>query len=156
MNQETLNVRQSSPLISVLMPVRNAEAFLPEALQSLLSQTYADFEILIINDGSTDGGMEWIAAVDDSRIRILGDERQLGIAARLNQGIEAANGSTSPEWTRTISARQIVLSAKLGEWRRILRSMYWARLPHISMSEARLSVRRDQHLMMTVVSSGGC
>jgi len=92
MNQETLNVRQSSPLISVLMPVRNAEAFLPEALQSLLSQTYADFEILIINDGSTDGGMEWIAAVDDSRIRILGDERQLGIAARLNQGIEAANG----------------------------------------------------------------
>ncbi len=87
-----LNVCQSSPLVSVLMPVRNAAVFLPEALQSVLSQTYTNLEILIIDDGSTDRGMQRIAAVEDPRIRILGDERQRGITARLNQGLEAATG----------------------------------------------------------------
>lgn len=59
----------AEPLVSVLIPVYNAGDYLLPSLQSILAQTYANLEILIINDGSTDGCMGTIADVKDSRIR---------------------------------------------------------------------------------------
>ena len=63
----------TAPKVSVLMPVHNGEAFLREAIESILWQTLGDFELLIVNDGSTDGtaGIIEEYAAHDGRIRVL-------------------------------------------------------------------------------------
>lgn len=81
-----------NPKVSVLMPVYNAAPFLAEAIDSILAQTFADFEFVIINDGSTDGSEEIIAAYRDSRIRYLNNENNLGLVATLNRGIDCSQG----------------------------------------------------------------
>lgn len=78
------------PLISVLMPMYNAEDFLHEAVQSILNQTFQDFEFLIIDDGSTDSSVDIIRSFSDPRIRLYLNEKNLGISATLNRGIDLA------------------------------------------------------------------
>lgn len=80
------------PCVSVLLPVHNGAATLGAALSSLLAQTFTDFEILVLDDGSTDGSAEVARGMNDSRIVIIGDGRRAGLAARLNQGVAAARG----------------------------------------------------------------
>ncbi len=81
-----------NPTISVLLPVRNGAVTLSAALRSILDQTFADFEVLLLDDGSTDDGLSIAASLGDPRIRILSDGRQMGLASRLNQGVEIATG----------------------------------------------------------------
>ncbi|AHM60589.1 glycosyl transferase domain-containing protein [Flammeovirgaceae bacterium 311] len=78
------------PQLSVLMPVYNAEKFLAEAIDSILAQTFTDFEFLIIDDGSTDNSLNIIRAYADKRIRLIRNEKNLGISATLNKGIRLA------------------------------------------------------------------
>lgn len=78
--------------VSVLMPVYNAAPYLREAIDSILSQTFADFEFLIINDGSTDTSEGIIKSYQDSRIRYLKNAQNLGLVNTLNLGLEAAQG----------------------------------------------------------------
>ncbi|MBK6524657.1 MAG: glycosyltransferase family 2 protein [Crocinitomicaceae bacterium] len=59
------------PKISVLLPVFNAEKSIQEAIQSVLDQTFTDFELLILNDGSTDKSLAIIESFKDSRIKVL-------------------------------------------------------------------------------------
>lgn len=80
----------SVPRITVLMPVYNGERYLQQALESILSQTFSDFEFLIINDGSTDKSVEIIQSYRDPRIRLLHNEVNLGLVATLNRGVETA------------------------------------------------------------------
>jgi len=82
-----------SPSVSILLPAWNAEKTLSIALRSLLNQTFADFEVLLLDDGSTDNTVGVAAAIDDPRVRVVHDGRRLGLARRLNQGIELARGS---------------------------------------------------------------
>ncbi|KAA3436791.1 glycosyltransferase family 2 protein [Rufibacter hautae] len=79
------------PALTVLMPVYNSERFLAEAIESILHQTFGDFEFLIIDDGSTDKSQEIIHSYNDPRIRFLQNERNLGISPTLNKGIELAS-----------------------------------------------------------------
>jgi glycosyltransferase involved in cell wall biosynthesis len=81
----------ASPVISVLMPVYNAERYLTEATDSILKQTYTDFELIIINDGSTDRSLEILEgfARQDSRIRLISRENR-GLVATLNEGLSLA------------------------------------------------------------------
>ncbi|MDD4601007.1 MAG: glycosyltransferase family A protein [Negativicutes bacterium] len=81
-----------SNLISVIMPVYNAEPFLPEAIDSILNQTYKNFEFIIINDGSTDRSEEIIMSYIDSRIVYLKNDSNLKLIKTLNKGIMAARG----------------------------------------------------------------
>ncbi|MGT2429909.1 glycosyltransferase family 2 protein [Cupriavidus basilensis] len=81
-----------SPSVSILLPAWNAEKTLGIALRSLLNQTFADFEVLLLDDGSTDNTVGVAAAIDDPRVRVVHDGRRLGLARRLNQGIELARG----------------------------------------------------------------
>lgn len=74
--------------ITVLMPVYNASAYLKEAIDSVLSQTFKNFELLLINDGSTDNSEEIILSYSDKRIRYFKNEKNLGLIATLNKGIE--------------------------------------------------------------------
>ena len=83
----------SKPLISVIMPVYNGEKYLREAIDSVLAQTYTNFELLLINDGSTDNSEEIILSYKDNRIRYIKNERNLKLIATLNKGIDFANGT---------------------------------------------------------------
>ena len=80
-----------APLVSVVLPVYNAGLTLPQALASIQLQTFRDWELIVIDDGSTNDCMAGFSASDD-RIRVVQDGRNLGLAARLNQGIDLARG----------------------------------------------------------------
>ena len=80
------------PKVTVLMPVYNAGKFLREAVDSILAQSFTDFEFLIIDDGSTDGSQSIVRSYDDSRIRFVQNEKNIGVAATLNRGFDLARG----------------------------------------------------------------
>jgi glycosyltransferase involved in cell wall biosynthesis len=77
--------------VSVVIPSYNCMAYLPATLESILKQTFTDFEVLIINDGSTDNILEWLKKITDSRIRVISQENQ-GLAGARNTGIANSNG----------------------------------------------------------------
>jgi glycosyltransferase involved in cell wall biosynthesis len=79
------------PKVSVVIPAYNAMNYLPETLQSVLRQTFTDFEVLIINDGSSDNIKEWGAEQTDSRVKLISQTNQGQSAAR-NLGIALAKG----------------------------------------------------------------
>ncbi|HBG06012.1 MAG: hypothetical protein A2075_15615 [Geobacteraceae bacterium GWC2_58_44] len=81
-----------APAITVLMPVYNGAAFLGPAVASVLSQSCTDFELLAIDDGSSDGSGEIIAGYGDGRVRIHKNPENLGLIASLNTGIDLARG----------------------------------------------------------------
>jgi len=80
------------PKISVIMPVYNGEKYLKEAIDSILNQTYADFELLLINDASTDHTENVINSYNDDRIVYIKNEKNLGLIKTLNKGLDLAKG----------------------------------------------------------------
>jgi glycosyltransferase involved in cell wall biosynthesis len=80
------------PLVSVLMPVYNAEKYLSEAIDSIINQTFKNFEFLIINDGSTDNSLNIIKGFDDARVRLIDHPKNMGLVASLNEGLKIAAG----------------------------------------------------------------
>ena len=78
-------------MITVIVPAYNAEAVIRRCLDSLLAQTYRDFEIIVVNDGSADNTISEIQAVEDPRIHLINQENA-GVSAARNLGIELANG----------------------------------------------------------------
>jgi glycosyltransferase involved in cell wall biosynthesis len=80
------------PLITVLMPVYNAQDYLHESIASVLSQTMANFEFLIFNDGSTDSSLEIIKSFNDPRIVVFDYKKNSGYVKHLNFGISIAKG----------------------------------------------------------------
>lgn len=74
------------------MPVYNGQRFLHGATESILCQTWSDFEFLIINDGSTDNSREIISSFSDSRIRLIDNPSNIGLTKSLNKGLELAEG----------------------------------------------------------------
>lgn len=79
------------PKISVIIPLFNKGFIISETLQSVLAQTFTDFEVVIINDGSTDNGFEIVTQFSDERIKLFQQENK-GAAAARNIGIEKASG----------------------------------------------------------------
>jgi len=80
------------PRISILMPVYNVQNYVSEAVESILSQTYSDFELLILDDCSTDKTADVISQFHDKRIRYHRNETNLGLAENLNVGIRMSRG----------------------------------------------------------------
>lgn len=80
------------PMVTVLMPVYNGERFLKEAMDSILKQSYADFEFLIIYNNSTDNTLAILESYVDDRIRIIYNQEPKSLAESLNQGIRLAQG----------------------------------------------------------------
>ncbi len=80
------------PRVSVVIPVYNAGVFLREAMASILEQTFADFELLVIDDASTDSSVEVARSFGDSRIRIIVNDTNRGQAAAQNVGLRQARG----------------------------------------------------------------
>jgi glycosyltransferase involved in cell wall biosynthesis len=82
----------SSPVISVLLAVHNGGPLLDESIRSILAQTFTDFELLIIEDGSTDDSFERASAYRDPRVRVIRNETNLGLPRTLNRGLAEARG----------------------------------------------------------------
>lgn len=82
----------SCPRITVAMPVLNGGEYLRCAVASIVNQTYANWELLILDDGSTDGAIDKLSSAFDKRIIVIKDGTRRGIAARLNQAIDLARG----------------------------------------------------------------
>lgn len=78
--------------VTVLMPVYNADRYLVPAIESILRQTFKEFELLIINDASTDGSGKIIASFSDKRLRVVDNENNLGVTKTLNRGLHLAEG----------------------------------------------------------------
>jgi GT2 family glycosyltransferase len=108
---------QKSPQVSVLMPVHNGEAYLSPAIDSILGQTFRDFEFIIVDDGSSDRSRDIIRdyARVDARIRPFYCEHR-GITVVLNQGVTAARG----EFIARMDADDISLPERLAVQLRFL------------------------------------
>lgn len=87
----SLDKKIQSPLISVILPVYNAEKYIKESIDSILNQTYNNFELIIINDGSRDNSAEIIKLYSDQRIRYYEQQNQ-GLAKTLNTALSYAKG----------------------------------------------------------------
>jgi len=103
------------PLVSVIMPVYNAEAYLGEAIESILYQTYKNFEFIIIDDLSTDKSWEIIQryAASDSRIKIFQNPKNLKIVKTRNRGF--AKSSHKAEYYAIMDADDISLPSRLAD-----------------------------------------
>lgn len=87
-----VETNSADKIVSVIMPVYNAALFLKEAIDSIISQTYSNFELLIINDGSTDDSEKIVLSYKDERIKYF-KQTNKGVASTLNIGIEKARGN---------------------------------------------------------------
>lgn len=85
-----MNTKANNPQVTVLVPVYNAGAYLQESVESILRQTYKNFELLILDDGSTDGCTDFLREIDDRRIRLV--RRRHDYIATLNYGLRTARG----------------------------------------------------------------
>ncbi|MBQ9221984.1 glycosyltransferase family A protein [Succinivibrio sp.] len=80
-----------NPLISIIVPVYNSEKYIKKCIESILSQTVTDFELIILNDGSTDHSLDVISSFEDNRI-VLINKKNTGVANTRNEGIFVAKG----------------------------------------------------------------
>ncbi|MFQ6113124.1 MAG: glycosyltransferase family 2 protein [bacterium] len=97
------------PKVSVILPVYNEEKWVSSAINSILNQTLADFEFLIINDGSQDNTEEVVRSFSDSRIKLINNEKNLGLAQALNKGLFMALSS----YIARIDADDLALPTRL-------------------------------------------
>ncbi|MBT6052063.1 MAG: glycosyltransferase [Candidatus Scalindua sp.] len=98
------------PVISVVMSVFNAENYLSETIESILAQTFRNFEFIIVNDGSTDTSLNIITSYNDQRIVII-NQSNLGLSKALNNGIRIAN----TDYICRIDADDIALPQRLDK-----------------------------------------
>ena len=101
------------PTISVVIPVYNGMKYLPETMESVLGQTFTDFEVIVVNDGSTDNTREWVEQIQDNRIRLINQTNQGSASAARNKGISQAKGDyiafldADDVWESTKLAKQL-------------------------------------------------
>lgn len=84
---------QQTPLVTVMMPVHNGERYIKFAIESILSQTYKNFELLIINDASNDQTVKIVRSFKDPRMRLIHNSKQLGLSSARQRGVSEAKGS---------------------------------------------------------------
>ena len=85
-------ILMNNPLISVVLPVFNVEQYIEECIESILNQSYVFFELLIIDDCSTDNTLEILRSFKDNRINIIEKSNNKGLVDSLNLGLDLAKG----------------------------------------------------------------
>lgn len=108
------------PIVSVVIPAFNRVGTIRVAVESVLLQSYADFEILVVDDGSSDHTMDRLADIDDTRLRLLSNPHNMGVSAARNTGIRNARGAwvafqdSDDEWMPGKLEKQMARIASLG------------------------------------------
>ena len=120
-----------NPLVSIVMAAYNEEKYIKEAIESILSQTYSNFEFIIVNDGSTDKTEDIILAFPDHRIKYIKNEQNLKLIASLNKGLTAATG----KYIARMDSDDISVPERLEKQVRFMES-----LPEVGISGAQLIV----------------
>lgn len=101
--------------VSIIIAAYNAMSFLPETLESVFRQTWSDYEVIIVNDGSSDGIEKWVAQINDSRVKFISQKNQ-GISVARNNALALAEG----EYIAFLDADDLWQSTKLEKQVRIL------------------------------------
>ncbi|MBV8478954.1 MAG: glycosyltransferase family 2 protein [Actinobacteria bacterium] len=97
--------------MTVLMAVHNGEPFVSETLRSVIDQTFSDFELVVVDDASTDRTVEIVEGFDDPRVRVLRNEHNVGQVPSLNRGLREAVG----EYVARIDADDVCLPERLAQ-----------------------------------------
>ena len=105
------------PAVSVMMPVYNGRKYIDASVQSLINQTFADWECIIVNDGSTDGTAEYLAAITDPRFRIVTLQKNCGRATAREKALSLATG----EFLAMLDAEDVYHPEKLERQVRLMR-----------------------------------
>ena len=100
-----------TPRVSVVMPAYNAASFITEAVGSTLAQTFTDFELIVVDDGSTDDTATIARAFADDRLRVIGNSANLGMFTSLNIALGSARG----EFIARMDADDIMAPTRLAE-----------------------------------------
>ena len=134
----------TEPKISLIMSVYNGEDYLSEAIESVLNQTFKDFELIVINDCSTDGTSEILNrfAQIDSRVKVHNNEVNLRLPSSLNKAISLAQG----KYIARMDADDICLPERLEK-----QYEYMENNPNVALSSCRFMTLKNG-----VISSGGC
>ena len=119
---EQSGVEQKQPLVSVIMPAYNAEEYISEAVQSVMAQTYTNWELLILDDCSTDGTADKARCFSDldSRITLYSNPKNMGVALTRNKGMALAKGSwvalldSDDIWHKDKLEKQLVAAENTG------------------------------------------
>jgi glycosyltransferase involved in cell wall biosynthesis len=98
-----------NPRVTALMSVFNGDKYLSEAIDSILNQTFTNFEFLIVNDGSNDRTEDILKSYNDARIRLINNDKNMGLAKSLNKGLKIARG----EYIARMDADDISLPTRL-------------------------------------------
>ncbi|MFA7059646.1 MAG: glycosyltransferase family 2 protein [Pedobacter sp.] len=85
-------IKTERPKVSIVMPVYNALPYLDEAIRSIYAQTYENWELIIVDDASTDGSWEFVSRICDFRVRVFRNDRNMRGAYTTNKAIEMASG----------------------------------------------------------------
>lgn len=119
----------STPLVSVILPVYNAEPYLSEAIESILNQSFTDFELIAIDDGSTDNSWETLSsyAARDSRIVLSRNSENLKVIETFNKGIKSARG----QYIARMDADDIALPERFAQ-----QVAYLEQHPHVDLLSA--------------------
>ena len=99
----------ATPKLSVIMSVHNGLPYVEEALASILSQTFTAYELIVVDDASTDGSAEFLAACRDERLRLVTNEHNLGLTKSLNKALDLAQG----EYVARMDHDDVSLSSRL-------------------------------------------
>ncbi|MEL6912272.1 MAG: glycosyltransferase family A protein, partial [Cyanobacteria bacterium J06598_4] len=100
------------PKVSVVIAAYNLMAYLPETIANVLQQTFTDFEVIVVNDGSTDHTAQWVSQVEDPRVRLISQEN-MGLSGACNTGVINATGEyitfldADDLWEKTKLAQQV-------------------------------------------------
>src|SRR5439155_4227257 len=133
----------SSPTVSVVMSVFNGQEFLSETIESVLNQSFQDFEFVIVDDGSTDGTAEILSKYisRDNRIRVLRDGKK-GRAAARNEGIGLAKG----KYVANIDADDLAMPGRLEE-----QVAFMERNPEVGVSGGAFELMTDSGRAVDIV-----
>lgn len=104
------------PKVSIVLPVYNGQRYLKSSIESILHQTFEDFELIVIDDGSTDNSVKIIQSFCDPRLRLLQNGQNRGLICALNTGVRAANA----EYIARMDADDVSLPTRLEEQARFM------------------------------------
>ena len=154
----TAQISINTPLVSVLMPAFNAQKYLRNAVDSILNQTYGNFELLILNDGSSDQTQAILDSFSDPRIKILRHEKNQGLVSTRNDLVAAARG----KYIALLDSDDIAFPARLEKQVTFLEQEKAEIIgaDHFTLNEANGKLKKskqrysnaDIHAMMSVCS----